>query len=381
MNLKILHLASFSGNIGDIANHESFYYQFRQRINAEAEITQVEIRDFYKSVDIKSFDDDFVQEVNQHDLFIIGGGNFFELCWDYSDNGTTFNISNDRLCQITTPILINGIGIDDNKGIKKDNILKFSVFLDTLFQYNNVFFSVRNDGSFEIFKKYFPQYIHKIIEIPDFGFFIHEHPYIDNYQRSNKTRTLGINIALDMPQIRFSGLQYDIFLNEIAVQVDKILSKTDYNIFLFAHIISDYRAILDLVDKLTYKRYRTRISISPLIQKHELETFAYYKECDFIFATRFHSNVCAISMGIPTFGMVSYPKHEIVYEKLNLKYRKCNLNSQDFIRKLREEVEYILTDSGYIERIKADYGLVNARLEEQKEILFLKLLKWMDSLM
>ena len=44
--MKILHLASFTGNIGDNANHSGFRYWF-EKYNDEAEWTELEIREFY----------------------------------------------------------------------------------------------------------------------------------------------------------------------------------------------------------------------------------------------------------------------------------------------------------------------------------------------
>lgn len=167
--IKALHLASFAGNIGDIANHQSFYHQLRKLDEFSFEIEELEIRDFYKVNQIRKFDEDFVEFVNQHDLFIIGGGNFFELCWDYSLTGTTFDISPEFLKKIKTPIFINAIGIDDNKGTSDLNIEKFKTFLDTIFKHNDVYFTVRNDGSQSIINKYFPEHTSLISTVPDWG--------------------------------------------------------------------------------------------------------------------------------------------------------------------------------------------------------------------
>jgi len=376
--MRIFHLASFAGNIGDIANHESFYHQFKEKINPNIEVTKTEIRYFYNNTNLRNFDESFVEEVNSHDLFILGGGNFFELCWDYSENGTTFNISNNLLKEIKTPILINGIGVDDNKGINTENILKFKSFLKTLFHYNKVFFTVRNDGSYEIFKKYFPEYIENVMEIPDFGFFINELPCIKSYKSLTNEKSIGFNIALDMPTIRYSHIQFNDYLDNISTQIDIILDTTKYNIFLFAHIQSDYDAITAILSKLKSKYSRTRVSIGPLIKGRELETFKYYNECEFIFAMRFHANICAISMGIPTFGMVSYPKHETMYEKINLNHRKSNLNSDLFTDKLASEIQNLLFQSNYIEEIKKEYLNINSEVTKVKDKMFKKMLAWFE---
>lgn len=373
--MKIYHLASFSGNIGDIANHQAFYVQLQNRLHKKIMVTEDEMRDYYKSIQISRFDEKFVQKVNEHDLFVIGGGNFFELCWDYSENGTTFNISNELLKQIKTPILVNGIGLDDNKGTNVDNIEKFRKFLQTLFSYNTVFFTVRNDGSYDIFQKYFPEYIKYVTEIPDFGFFVSEVPELKEY--TGQKKSIGFNIALDMQQIRYSHLDYNEYLVTIAKQIDRLLAHTSYHIYLFAHIQSDYRAIIELLDFVTSKHARTRISISPLVQGRELEGFKYYKECDIVFAMRFHANVCSISLGIPTFGMISYPKHGVLYDKIGMPHRKCNLDEKDFKDRFEQEVDHILETPDYLSALKKDYDQARVIVNEMKDNMLDHLLNWM----
>ncbi|MCM3635945.1 polysaccharide pyruvyl transferase family protein [Paenibacillus camelliae] len=376
--MKIYHLASFSGNIGDVANHEAFYVQIQNKLQKKILVTEDEMRDYYKNVQIKKFDKEFVEKVNNHDLLVIGGGNFFELCWDYSDNGTTFNITNQLLKQIKTPILVNGIGIDDNKGISSDNIEKFRKFLHTLFTYNTVFFTVRNDGSYDIFQKYFPEYVDYVYEIPDFGFFVSEVQELKEYCYNGQTKSIGFNIALDMPHIRYSHLDYKKYLSAIAKEIDRLLAETTYHIYLIAHIQSDYRAILELLDIVTSKQARTRISISPLVQGKELESFKYYKECDMVFAMRFHANVCSISLGVPTFGMISYPKHGIMYDKIGIPYRKCNLEESDFINRLEHEVQRVIESPDYLIELKKDYDKARSRVNAIKDSVLDRLIDWME---
>src|SRR5690606_23418952 len=137
--------------------------------------------------------------------------------------------------------LINSIGIDDIKGKTTNNIEKFREFLNTLFAHNRVFFTVRNDGSYEIFNRYFPEFRKRILEIPDFGFFISDNVEVKNFKPRVDHKAIGFNIALDMPEIRYSELDYKSYLNAVASQIDRILDNTNYYIYLFAHIQSDYR--------------------------------------------------------------------------------------------------------------------------------------------
>ncbi|MCM3389083.1 polysaccharide pyruvyl transferase family protein [Ureibacillus chungkukjangi] len=376
--MKVLHLASFSGNIGDVANHESFYKCFKDLFIEDLAIEKIEIRDFYYSINKRRFDEEFVEYLNTFDLFIFGGGNFFELCWDYSDTGTTFNISNNLLRKIKVPILINGIGIDDFKGTTNENIEKFRSFLNTLLNYSNVLFTVRNDGSYEIFKKYYPEYVEKIAEIPDFGFFVSDVYEMKSYKPILKNKSIGINIAKDMEEFRYTNVSYEEFLRGMAQLIEYILNTTNYHVMLFPHILSDYEVILNVNEYVNHPDKRIRLSISGLVQEKELETFKLYKECDFIFATRFHSNICAISLNIPTFGIITYPKHGIVYEKIKLSNRKQNLNSNQIFDQMKQQVD-LCNDHYHMKQIKKSYNDSILELIKVRDSYLEKLKNWMEN--
>lgn len=374
--IKILHLASFSGNIGDIANHEAFYKQFLPLFNNEVEIEKLEIRKFYKNWNEMKFDSKFVDYVNTFDLFIFGGGNFFELCWDYSETGTTFDISPELLKQIKTPIFINGVGIDEKKGISKNNIKKFNIFLSTLFKYNKVFFTIRNDGSINVVKQYFQDYVNRINIIPDHGFFIKDVDLIKDY-KPKTSRNIGFNIAIDMENIRYKEISFQEFIKIMAENINKLLRLTDYNVFLFPHIESDYLPIINLLKHIDNNFVRTRISIAPLIQGQELESFKYYKKCNYIFAMRNHANICALSLGIPTAGLISYTKPGEIYKEIGLKERIIDINSVNFSSVISGEFEKIIINNIDFTELTNLYNETLNKIVKEKETLYFELEKWL----
>lgn len=74
--LKILHVASFIGNIGDNASHAGLY-NILDKFSEPYLVDCVEIREFYlnyKAGPIKIFDESFVSCANKYDLVVIGGG-------------------------------------------------------------------------------------------------------------------------------------------------------------------------------------------------------------------------------------------------------------------------------------------------------------------
>jgi polysaccharide pyruvyl transferase WcaK-like protein len=172
VTLKVLHLASFSGNMGDNANHRGIRKIFNKYLNFNMTYDELEIREFYISWGKRFFDSSFADLVNDYDLLIIGGGNFFDLYLDKSVTGTTINMTEQILQKIKTPIVFFGVGFDPYKGITDELINRFKRFLDNLLESEKVFISLRNDGSVENIKKYIgEEYVKYICKVPDGGFY------------------------------------------------------------------------------------------------------------------------------------------------------------------------------------------------------------------
>lgn len=371
--MKIAHLASFRGNVGDVINHKGLYTGLKKHVASELTVTPIEIRDFYKSNRLRHFDEDFVQLINEHDLFIIGGGNFFELCWDYSSTGTTIDIAPEILSAIQTPILINAIGVDDLKGVTTENAEKFERFIAALIS-KNAFITVRNDGSYEIIQKYLSQeLVEHIQEIPDTAFMI------ATLNRQPVTKTaIGFNIVKDMQEIRFKHVNYEEWLKSLRARVVYLLAHTPHDIVFFPHILSDYEIILELISTLESKYSRQRVSIAGLIQGNELKVLEEYRACHFVFASRFHSNISCIALGIPSFGTVSYEKHGILFDKLHLQHRKCFIDAPDFFEQLDHQIELIVANDERLEEIATDYQQCSAKLVATLDDYFSRVGSWLN---
>lgn len=373
--MKILHLASFAGNVGDIANHESFYVNLKENINEDIQIDKLEIREFYKNSQLRYFDESFVDLVNRYDLFVFGGGNFFELKWDYSTTGTTFNIDLALLKKITTPIFINGMGIDIGKGYNEENIEKFRAFLHELFNETNVFFTVRNDGSMEVVRRYFSEFEEKIHVIPDHGFFINDVEFIKEYHSKDK-KYIGINLAIDMPEVRFKNRSYEDFCDDLAELLDYVVDELDKEIIFFPHILTDYEAILKLTSKMNNLHTRTHVSIAPLIQNNELSLLKLYKDCHLVIGMRNHTSICTVGLQIPSLAIVSYEKPKKIYEEINLVDRFIDINDSNLFGILKEEIEALVSSDMYENKIVNQYDGVLESLKTKKATVYNYLKNW-----
>lgn len=317
--IAVLHIASFTGNIGDSANHSGFNNLRNKYLNLEFIVTELEIREmFWGNWSFNS--EEFVLKANQHDLVVIGGGNFFELWVEKSSTGTTIDLSIETLSRILKPILFYSLGVDVGQGVPKVCKDRFEVFLDYLFTDTNKYFiSIRNDGAlFNIETLYSNKYEGKIVVIPDGGFFS-ELPDIKVYEIDESKKNIIINIAGDMLDKRFNqSYRLDEFYVEFANLLTKIVDKYEANIVFIPHIFKDYITIQGIVSELPDRIRRKDIKVSAYLLGavgHDY-IFNIYKRADLVLANRFHSNVCALAMGLNCIGLVNYIQIENLYKEI-----------------------------------------------------------------
>lgn len=373
--MKILHLASFNGNIGDNANHNGFRKNFQNLISENIEWKNLEIRNFYKSWNKMKFDEEFIKMVNTYDLLIIGGGNFFEICHEYSSTGTTIDLPIEKLNQIRIPIFFNGLGLDSDKKYTEESKLKFKDFLDYLLNFPDKYFvSFRNDGSKQYFINLYGYFDNRIKIVPDGGFFFR----LNRNSEFKDKKYIGINIAIDSHKL-VENLSYEEILNKFKIFILKFITKyPEYKILFFPHILSDLKIIYDIVNSLDDIYVKYNIEIAPYLtgKDSEIEFYKYYLKCKVILGMRFHTNVVGIALNIPTIGLVSYSKIKNLYSELKMEEKVINIKDKEFSTKL-----FNLTEQNLMNEIEIKKQLLNknVELEIQKNEVYIELEKWINS--
>lgn len=227
--MKILHVASFKGNYGDIINHTGLYKMLNTHLKKSPFIKQLEIRLFYRNENLYRFDDEFVDEVNKFDLLILGGGGFFDVRFNDSSTGTTIDISKSVIDRIQIPVLINAMGYHEFEGEYEEAKVRFKKFILYVQQKKNWFVTFRNDGSIlrinrtieedspssslspspactytMMPKRKYVQYsrtVSPLIEVPDNGFFFTDLDVIEK----PAAKIIGVNITNDEFTRKFNG--------------------------------------------------------------------------------------------------------------------------------------------------------------------------------
>ncbi len=337
---RVLHVASFTGNIGDNANHTGFRSSLKKHIDRDIEYTEFEIREvFWKH---KAFDRSFVELANCHDLVVIGGGNYFELWVDDSATGTSIDITLDLLAEIKSPIIFNALGVDPAQGAKDETVQKFRDFLDYAIESPTIKLSCRNDGSIKtlneiVGKKYADAFYH----VPDSGLFTvvkdTYHPELDPGKKN-----IVIQIAGDMLETRFpntekNDIEFEEFLNSMASYMVRI-NEVGVNFIFIPHIFRDIGIIDALINKLPDNIRRSNLSVAPYLvgQKGQDYIFDIYKKSDLVLGMRFHANVCGLGLGKACIGLVNYRQIDEFYNEVGLKEFKVFVNKKGFENKLFE---------------------------------------------
>lgn len=330
--MKVLHIASFYGNIGDNASHIGFR-NILKILGISAKIDQIEIRRFYKNYslpDKQGFDESFVDMANQYDLVVFGGGGFLDFWVPNSETGTTIDISLDLFDKLNVPILFTSIGCIPHKEVPEGNIEKFTRFINAILEKKNAEIAVRNDGSKTILKSVLGEEIaKKIPQILDNGFFYQPQR---KYSRIIDGKYVAINVTKDqllMKNQTIGEVNTEHFNQELRKYIDSIISHSDLKIVFIPHIFSDIEAIQYALKGVNDFIIRTRVAIAPYLQGDYGSGYlmSVYEGAEYVVGMRFHANVCSLALGKPIAGLAALDRINYMCQSVGAENYVVDVNS------------------------------------------------------
>lgn len=325
--MKILHLASFIGNIGDNASHIGLNAILKKIFNldfASVYLDQLEIRRFYKNYtlgDKLNFDFEFAKFVNTYDLLIIGGGGFLDFWIPDSQTGTTIDWSDEFISKLSVPILITSVGAMPHKPIPDGNIEKFRKFIDRLLAREKTIIAVRNDGSLGAITEYLGKnYAERITQVLDNAFFFTQ--VSGNLLLTDK-EFIVVNTTLDQVKMvnkKIGIIDANVYKQELAKFLNYVITDTKYQIVFVPHIYSDIRAISGVIEQLNDFEVRSRVIVAPHVQGNSgcNQLFSLYQKSVVNIGMRFHSNVCSLSLGNSSIALAALDRVINMYESMGL---------------------------------------------------------------
>jgi hypothetical protein len=372
--IRIGHLASFQGNLGDVASHLGFRSWFERTLGFSIDWVNIEIRDFYRG--LRNFDYDFANEVNQYEIFIIGGGNYFELWPTNSRTGCSIDLPPELLEKIRTPVFFNALGLDDGQGVSQYAQKHFPKFISTILENSNNLLTLRNDGSHSALTVNFPELqTLQIPVLPDHGFFSMENCGISRVG-DHDNLVLGVNLAQDMPEVRFPDGKKG-FVQALSVILREI--KFDRVIF-FPHVFSDLGIIADLLEIIPdqIRRNMTSVAAFGSTQREIRNILESYGHIDIMLGMRFHANVLPLSLGIPTIGLATYPQILKLYKEIEMENWVINCHDEGWEKRAIEKFQEF---EEHRTQVELAFSNVQLRIARQRTDFEPTLVAWLKTVL
>lgn len=364
--MRALHIASFTGNIGDQVNHCGFYRTFYDIFASD--IDKIEMRKFYASCTNRlQFDKDLANRINTYDCLILGGGAYFDARWEYSATGTTLDLSDEFMEIVHVPVLINAMGYSECPDYTTYSVCdKFRSFLDTALAKRNWMITVRNDGSLEsIENRYGKAYSNQILKVPDNGFFFDfDNPNILDF---GQVPIVGLCITNDLFSDSYNkGLTPEQFNPLISELIEKLIYK-GYNIILFAHTPNDLNVIHIVLGGVSDQNKRRHVIVAPYNTSGNCaanQLGIYYNACSCIIGMRFHSLIIALDHRIPTVSLAGHNQMEALFNELGLNEYCIRADHTDIVNEVSAIVDTCINESMLLTDI---YELIYDRINRERE--------------
>lgn len=340
--MRLLHIASFQGNFGDRVNHLAFRTWFSELFPTGIEWLEFEVRSvFRKEIDFREAVTAAARDV---DAIVIGGGGFWELWPEDYWSGTSLDLDPDFLQSVEKPVFFNALGVDDGRGVGRTAEKNFGDFLAHLLADSKYLVTVRNDGSLRALKDHFGVRSERITESPDHGFFAPD--FLDNLGSPIGGKYVAVSLAQDMPDTRFrAGFNPEGLIAETVQSIETLVKETDVSFALVPHIYSDLDVYSRLLRSLGDKTRRERIIVMPLQTALTTghQAVDAYRNASVAWTMRFHASALAIGSGVPTIGLLSYPKVRSIFsESSKFLGAGIEVSKGDFAEQLAERsLEYL----------------------------------------
>jgi len=337
--MKILHVASFVGNIGDNASHIGVEKVFRHFFQ-KPQFKRIEIRKAYQNFSGGKliFADEFVKQAQKFDLILFGGGAHLSYDVETSSNGTTIDITCEQLKKIGKPILFNSVSCLINKSSEKTKE-KFLRFYEGTSKNEKVVFAFRNDGSIKQIQLDFGDVLKdNTFEVLDSGFFF------SPKSKSTNKKQVGINLAFDQVLMN-TNLKQDfgkVFYEKITNIVEFVVSK-GYKIVFIPHIHKDLKAISTVLELLDDYFIRENIVVGECKTNKQgaIRSFDLYNQNCLNVCTRLHANICSLGMGKPTISLGVLGRITEVCNDINFTDNLLDV-SGNFDRKIIADFDFML---------------------------------------
>ncbi len=281
-----------------------------------------------------------IDEINQHDALIIGGGGLF-LSDTNSNNlsGWQWACSTELLDQIKVPIILFAVGYNQFRGQSAFNPV-FTKNLCKLVE-KSAFIGLRNYGSIKALKQYLPESLHhKLIFQPCpttlLSRFYPELPA----QAENQEKIVSVNIAFDRHHLRF-GHREDEILWDIADSL-LLLQEQGWKPVLFNHSQSDRDA---------YLWFRARgliLDEAKLFCVPPQTVIEQYAQVSLALGMRGHAQMIPFGLNCPIISLISHNKLGFFLDDIGHSEWGIDLKEESVKNRLTAKINHFINNQNDI---------------------------------
>jgi len=298
------------GNAGDTAVGMACTNVYQNEFS-NCEITYMNCRQI--------FEQKHVDEINTHDILIVGGGGLFLKDTFPNDvSGWQWGISSELLSKINIPIIVYAIGYNKFRGQEEFSTV-FNKSVTSLVE-KSIFFSMRNSGSCESIKKHIPKKFHSKISLNYCPTILFNKKF-----KKNISRTTSVGFVLGGDRLNHRHKNLDNFIKNIQEFCDH-LKKNKIKTILINHQNDDWISKFIKFDE--YKN---------LYEKPVEEIYNFYSSIDTVIADRGHGQMIPFSCGCKIISPVSHEKLSWFLDDLELSDLGIDENDKKLGEKLIEK--------------------------------------------
>ena len=335
------HLGAYDKNFGDNVAIRNVRVALDELMDEEIVWKPIDLLTIHKPGKDKRWYISIFKEISQrYDMLIIGGGGMIQdyVC-DEHEMSWNMPFDDEILSVIDIPIVCVSLGINLFRGLpglKPSTLKNLKSLID-----KSRLFSLRNDGSYEIFKKLDLKTESAVYETPDPGLIFGEQYMVP--RKSVMSR--GALQPVWNGRREINGSRFGKYFHIMRDRVEKIRSliiKNDLKIL--EHTPKDANMhMLDFETDVTYTIDGTLFCF-----ENQLITVRYYHEIDFSVAMRGHGQMVAIALNVPSLYFSTQAKVEDFSLKNGFADYNVDIHDDDWYEKLNNKIIRLQNDKEYL---------------------------------
>jgi len=367
--LKISHLTNLrSPNVGNAAltlgSERTLVQDLSQRISFE----RIAWDDY--TFDRKSFQTDFLSEIEGTDALLVAGAVTFNGREDFREAGMRFNLSISQMKRINMPIIFYGCSYRYWSSKPYPNARMLCDALNFLCDDDKNLIAVRNDGTQEWLKNIVGFKHDNLRVIPDPGLFIR---YDANRIQDYGVPYICVSMNNEDSASRFQVTeQKEKFVFNFGAILNYILDNFSHDIYLVPHSFEDLSLIESVTRQISPGNLHQRVRVLGLPRFEDAESiYEVYNNSSLVIASRVHSMSPALGMKVPVIVVTTQDRLTFFMREMGLGQLVIDYSDEYLVHNLKELTNLILTSKGkFIEDISNSVDSARMDIQEFNALIF-----------